>query len=385
MTEHKVKKIYFPSLNGIRAIAALLVVFFHIENEKEHNKLANLLDAIPSIKMMGNTGVTLFFVLSGFLITYLLYVERKETKTIKIFQFYIRRILRIWPLYFLIIIITLSYDCYINNWAYTHDFLGTKLFFYIFFLPNLSMLLFSSSGFPSQLWSVGSEEQFYLIWPHLIKRNIIKSLKGLFLLVVVFCSIRYLFFVLDKNYTLTVNGINIYNLLWRFLYYFRIDCMAIGAIGAYVYFNKQKFQKVLSFIYHKYLQILNVFCIALIFILNIQLGVFQDTLFAFFFIILILNVATNHKSVINLELPVFNFLGKISYGLYVYHPLIIIILLKLFNQNNMFNIKGLNILFSISVLIFSIIISYLSYRYFENPFLKLKKKYSQIISGNDAK
>jgi peptidoglycan/LPS O-acetylase OafA/YrhL len=385
MTEHKVKKIYFPSLNGIRAIAALLVVFHHVEQGKNSLGLNNIARTFTFVEKLGSTGVTLFFVLSGFLITYLLYVERRETKTINITQFYIRRILRIWPLYFLIILISLLYDIYRNDGLYMHDFFILKLFLFIAFLPNLFIIIFSSSGFPIQLWSVGSEEQFYLIWPHLIKRNIINSLNALIVLVVVFCGIRYLFYFIDKNNSFILGGVDLYDLIWRYLYYFRIDCMAIGAIGGYLYFNKVTHYRTIKFLYSKYTQVLTFLIIILLLIIDINLSLFQDSIFAMLFVIVILNVATNKKSILNLEFSFFNFLGKISYGIYVYHPLILMSVLKYFKSNNMINTWLFHSVQYVIILFCTIVISYLSFNYFEKPFLKLKKKYSQIISGNDLK
>jgi peptidoglycan/LPS O-acetylase OafA/YrhL len=95
-------KVYFPNLNSLRFLAALLVIVHHIEQYKEMLGLSNIFHN-HSIQLMSKIGVTLFFALSGFLITYLLLVEQKELGKINIRAFYIRRILRIWPLYYLII------------------------------------------------------------------------------------------------------------------------------------------------------------------------------------------------------------------------------------------------------------------------------------------
>jgi peptidoglycan/LPS O-acetylase OafA/YrhL len=89
------KKVYFPNLNGVRFIAALLVTITHIEQIKSMFGLPNYWDGNRNefIDIVGKLGVILFFVLSGFLITYLLLFEKKETGTIDAGEFYISRTL----------------------------------------------------------------------------------------------------------------------------------------------------------------------------------------------------------------------------------------------------------------------------------------------------
>src|SRR5918998_5183317 len=97
-------KVYFPGLNGLRFFAAMLVVFGHVELLKEYHGYSNIHSNL-AVYELGRMGVTFFFVLSGFLISYLLFAEQKSAGTISIRKFYIRRVLRIWPLYFLIVIL----------------------------------------------------------------------------------------------------------------------------------------------------------------------------------------------------------------------------------------------------------------------------------------
>src|SRR5262245_16271974 len=107
MTATLTDRIYFRNLNGLRFIAALLVIIHHIEQLKYIFGMPNNFSS-SFVQIIGELGVILFFVLSGFLITYLLLEEEKRTDTIAVRNFYLRRILRIWPLYFLIVIIALA-------------------------------------------------------------------------------------------------------------------------------------------------------------------------------------------------------------------------------------------------------------------------------------
>jgi peptidoglycan/LPS O-acetylase OafA/YrhL len=102
----KKAKVYFPGLHGLRFFAAMMVVFSHVELMKDYHGYPNLYASNLAVYESGRMGVTLFFVLSGFLISYLLLTEKKITGSISVKKFYGRRILRIWPLYYLLVILT---------------------------------------------------------------------------------------------------------------------------------------------------------------------------------------------------------------------------------------------------------------------------------------
>lgn len=166
------QKIYFPNLNGLRFIAAFLVIIHHIEQFKSISNFENYWDKIPFIGIIGKLGVILFFVLSGFLITYLLLTEEQSFKKISIGKFYVRRILRIWPLYFFIILLAFlilpNIDLFVlpnfdKDVIYSNLFL--KLLLYAIFFPNLVLSLLGVVPYASHTWSIGTEEQFYLVWP----------------------------------------------------------------------------------------------------------------------------------------------------------------------------------------------------------------------------
>src|SRR5579863_968679 len=94
--------LYFKGLNGVRAIAALIVLVCHID---QFSRLFNVQKIGFYEHGMASYAVDMFFVLSGYLITYLLFAEKEKTGTIRLKKFYLRRILRIWPLYYLTVII----------------------------------------------------------------------------------------------------------------------------------------------------------------------------------------------------------------------------------------------------------------------------------------
>ena len=118
----------------------------------------------------GRFGVIFFFVLSGFLITYLMFIEKSKTGQFKLGHFYVRRALRIWPLYFFSLIIGfVLYPMAVSYSGFSHDE-NANLTWYSLFIANFDHIY---HGFPTANilgvhWSVCVEEQFYLIWPILI-------------------------------------------------------------------------------------------------------------------------------------------------------------------------------------------------------------------------
>src|ERR1044072_1469983 len=158
---------YIKSLDGVRAIAIILVMSFHAE-----------------ITHFGWFGVQLFFVLSGFLITGILWRERQNNTSLsfKFKKFWVRRSLRIFPLYFgYLLLISLSYILfqfppYFSNYA---GYLFTYTFNYTRSFPN-----WHGNEFFTHLWSLSIEEQFYLFFPLIMFLCPPKFIKYLMLVVI---------------------------------------------------------------------------------------------------------------------------------------------------------------------------------------------------------
>jgi len=164
------RRFYQPELDGLRFYAFLGVFVCHtlpFEASFYHGLHLPMPWLWGATVKAGAAGVDLFFALSAFLITSLLLREREETGDISLKHFYLRRILRIWPLYFLVIGLGLVLSHTMANqhlqWYYVAG--------YLLFAGNWVHAVFGrpeSIAFP--LWTVSIEEQFYLIWPLLVKR-----------------------------------------------------------------------------------------------------------------------------------------------------------------------------------------------------------------------
>jgi peptidoglycan/LPS O-acetylase OafA/YrhL len=365
----KSKKIfYFPNLNGLRFIAALFVFIHHLEQFKYLYKIDNFWNYYPFIKLIGKLGVVLFFVLSGFLITYLLLAEEKLNSQINIKKFYIRRILRIWPLYFLVLFFGLFIFPNLNFIAtpfFNQEIFNNNPFkiilVFLFFLPNLAYGIFGLIPYVSHTWSIGTEEQFYLIWPVLLKFTKNK-LRIIVLVIIFYLTFKFLLF------TNFLNFIPFKNLILEFWLSFNIDCMAIGGLFSYLLFNKSK---LLRFFLNKFSFYFILILVCFFLFSGINFLFFHYEVYAILFGIIILNLSSNNSFSRILENKVFNFLGKISFGIYMYHPFAIILTINIFNYFNFIN--NLGILFLSFVV--TLVLAGFSFFYFEKFFLIKKNKY----------
>jgi peptidoglycan/LPS O-acetylase OafA/YrhL len=182
---------YFPILDSLRFLASVGVVVSHStvffrSSLSRHDPGAALFFP-PVVEDAGYFSVVFFYTLSGFLITYLLLKEKENTGTIAVRNFYIRRALRIWPLYYTIILLSFFVFPHLiagHPGRGTGPWMGPFLL-YLFFLPNVAVLggFYLASCFHT--YTIGYEEQFYLFWPLLLRkarRSLGYVLAGLYLL-----------------------------------------------------------------------------------------------------------------------------------------------------------------------------------------------------------
>ncbi|MGB4843034.1 MAG: acyltransferase [Ferruginibacter sp.] len=360
------KPIYFPGLNGLRTLAALSVVVSHTtlalsKFNLDANFFGTFRNGEPKGLAMAGFGVTIFFVLSGFLITYLLVTEKK-LQPISIKKFYMRRILRIWPLYYLYlsiaVIVILCFGLELNI---------RSLFFYLFYAANVPFILNSTIPFIGHYWSLGVEEQFYLFWPWINKK--VKNLIPVILaLIIILVGTKILLHFLTPG-SIFENAIQVT----------RFHCMMIGALGAIFYDNKNKLLLLLSD--NKIAQAICWLVILLLIINKFHIAsIIDHEIISLVTVVIIIGQIKIKNRIVNLDTKVMDFLGKISYGIYVIHPVIIFLFAKLINQVNIAPpIKYFAVYTSIAAL--TIFFSWLSYTYFEKYFMTLKKKFEVVKSS----
>lgn len=361
-------------MDGLRFFCFLSVFFFHsfhTDLELIKNNQTYLFFTKTLFKN-GNLGVNCFFVLSGFLITYLLIIEKTSNNNISIYKFWLRRVFRIWPLFYLcvfcgFIIFPQLKILFKENLNETAD-----LWSYIFFLNNFNIL---NNGLPDAsilgvLWSIAVEEQFYFFWPLLIYFIPVNRFWiPFFLLILQSMIFRYI--NISNELVLEIHTLSC------------ISDMAVGALGAWLilfYENIKKFIVNLSktSIYFLYCILFIVYIYKTnIFQTNILLCVLERFLISIIFLLVILeqNYSKNSFYKFSRFSNISN-LGKITYGLYCLHFLGILAALRItafLNIND--ELWHVIILETTLALFISVFLSKIVYKYFESPFLQIKNRF----------
>ena len=368
-----------PGLDGLRAIAFLMIFGFHT-------------DYLP----FGWMGVQLFFVVSGFLITGILLRMKEKLPAKEYFlKFYGRRFFRIFPLYYFYLLLVVIVAVWFISISYKtkamHAVLNqiwyAVLYIYNFYSAHQS---FQSSPFLDHLWSLSVEEQFYIFWPLLIFLVNEKSLKKLFVAGIIAGPLfRFaMFLVYQSGYITSLRdpvSLAIYPLPFS-----HVDAFAFGAyISRFSIPNARKQLAYLSLAV-PLLGFAAQFAANGKFEAFLTLG-YQDlmsyayqyiwgyTLLNYWFVVIIYCVVHEKMFVRFLDWPPFQYLGKISYGLYIYHFAIVY-----FFPVNWFvsGVRGLGIseqfdplFILIASFVGTVAIASLSYYVLEKPFLKLKERF----------
>ena len=371
----KINKPYFENLDALRFLAALAVFVFHFFSEAvalfHINIESTVYKVINLFISKGTLGVNFFFVLSGFLITYLILFERQNTGSFNVAHFLMRRTLRIWPLYFLIVIIGfLLFPIMINGYHTAHS-----PWYYAFFLANFDEIrvgLHDSINFLTAPWSVAVEEQFYLFWGLLL--YVLHRFK-VFKIEIVLLVLLLLSLIFSYTYQSSS----------RILYYHTFSVMSnivIGSALALFYFKKKHW--LLRFKGLKSWKIATIYLLGLLMIIaknKIFIGpivIFEQTCISLFFGFIIFDQIFLKNSIFKIgEIQLFNHLGRISYGLYMYHLVVMFLLLHILSDRLEMINPVLSFIIFLSISIFgTYLLSYISFKYFEKPFLSLKNKFN---------
>lgn len=361
-----ISKTYFPQLDSIRGLSFIAIFLFHATQLPQNPFL--FADLIRYLFNNLPLAIDVFFVLSSFLLTWLGLSEYKKRGNFSFKNYFRRRALRIWPLYFFILflgfIVIPAIAAYFNVKVSLPDY-----WFYVFFIAN-----FYTPGhvfFLKILWTISVEEQFYLFWGLSLK-FFYKKLKSV-LLLLVFVSVSF------SVIAILMSASSYFNTL---TYLFDFAC---GAGAAWMVFKSDKainWLKTLTSLRKKlfYFYIIPhfIFFYFLDHITEGKINEFVGLLSRYVFVIYMAlfigrQVARNSQSTFLAQNRFLIFTGRISYGLYCYHGMTITL--------TNFLLLKFHILNEVMIVIYFVInyaIATISYFYLETPFLKLKDKWRRV-------
>jgi len=410
---------HFDQLDTLRFIAFFSVFCLHITSfGLYYNGEAWYQWIEKSLALNGDLGVNFFFTLSGFLITNILLQEREDTNNINIKSFYARRFLRIWPLYFVIIVVgfvvlpgILHFKPDGNPFLPEYSYIPyDRLKYYFTFLVNFD-ITWNSYPIPvlAVLWSISVEEQFYIFWPLIIsfvpRKYLIYSLFAILIGAAFFRfmqwnQIAYLF----NTYSLgnpdvphPSEVVTEFNRLrrsaaavTRFHTFSIFSDIVMGALLAYGLFYSQKIRDyfktlprksiVLPYIAGIVLVVIREKTYSLEFYPIIQwVHAIEPALFSSIFAFIIGEQHYSDESFFKFgRIKILSAWGKLSYGLYLWHLVVIwfvFFIFKIFHLQPEVDNPWVFLLQILLCFFGTVGLSALSYRFIEGPFLKFKDKF----------
>lgn len=378
---------YIPELTGLRGLAVLVVMLYHFMNLPFTPQ--NSWDyAFHQVALTGWVGVDIFFCLSGYLITTILLNTKQSAHYYS--SFYIKRLFRIFPLYYLylafVFLVLFPFTFHRVSAAEQSSILVAQQdqpYFWLY-LSNIKQFfrhVFFGAAL-GHMWSLSIEEQFYLIWPMVVYKCSPKALKRILIgVMLISLLIRIVF---------NLNGVA--GLLTYTFTFTRMDALAYGAFVAVL------LKEPLAI---NYTQIKRFFYACMVILIGFFLwqGPWPNstagmntvgfTLIGITTALLILLLQAGAPSAIKRFFSSWflKFLGKYSYALYIFHPLIRVVCLKVMPAPISVNAGHLlwDVEFIVLCSAISIIVALLSWNLYEKWFLKLKDIYVARMQVNDSK
>lgn len=370
----KKKRVFFRNLDGLRFYSYASVFFFHVwllyfdryDIEGWTEKTLRFLF------QNGEVGVNFFFVLSGFLITYLLIQEKKLTGKIHIVNFWIRRILRIWPLFYAVVVFGLIVYPQLKTVIGGEQTPVANPWTYFFFVNNFDFLHHGAPAMISILWSVAIEEQFYLTWPLILSLVPLRRFKYVFYTIIA-GSLIFRFFHAGDERVLQFHTLAV------------IGDMALGALSAYYITFNTRFQQWIANL-PKWSIVLLYVATAVVYVFRKdifpgELMVFERIVFASLFAMIILEQNFSDRSFYKVgDYRRISKLGIYTYGLYCIHVSAMTVTEILFGKAGL-DMKDPAVLLAAGTIAFFITmgLAWLSYHYFEKQFLKVKDRFAVIV------
>jgi len=408
-----VKKVFFErpahnfkAIDGIRAIAVLWVIIFHVWIF-QHNTFPDVLGAVAQNPLFvwitkGDLGVDLFFVISGFLIGTILFNEFKKTQTLNFKSFYLRRFLRLFPVYLFSMIIALYFlkDGGAEKWP--------TVWSNLLYVNN-----YVYQSYMGWTWSLAIEEQFYIVIPFLIVFLFpkFKNKKLLFgILAIIPVALTYYYSVHIYNFQIPYNR-EIFGDVWQewfwgyyMLTHLRYGGLLSGVIAAYIHVNHA--DKVGDFFTNKKLfanSLIGLSIFLFIVISSLSLGqaapleesifyelprqvasyyeVIHRELFSYAVVFIMMACMYSSSRIIKpinsfLSAKIFYPIAKISYSAYLFHVMFMEWFFPLFTDYSASSLTTIQIVLINGVIsiVITVVVSGLMVLFIEQPFNDLKNK-----------
>lgn len=362
MTAASVWSGHILALDGIRGLGVILVLFYHYGSSAMALGLGSSLLKVTGI---GWSGVDLFFVLSGFLITGLLYDAKGKQNYFK--NFYARRTLRIFPLYYFaaVVVIILAVTTGFGILG------GSNPIWILLYVGNFQMAIEGGGSILDHFWSLAIEEQFYLVWPLIVLSLSRRKLMIVAAAMIVISPLVRTLLVLNDAPDLAV----------YVLTPARMDGLAMGALIALAVRGPSGIAPLVPWAWR--LGAMSAAAFLTIVILRrdfstedaVILTAGISCLTIMYASLLVLSLTFRPLTSV-MELPVMRWFGKYSYGLYVWHPIVNMLLLHspLTAQFGVASKLEVVLLLALAFTI-SVLVTLASYRFLEAPLLRLKSRF----------
>ncbi|MCX6297049.1 MAG: acyltransferase [Bacteroidetes bacterium] len=377
-------KIFFPNLDGLRFIAFFFVFSEHIlwAAVKTLNVQSPFWEhVLYTLFANGGLGVSVFFVLSGFLITFLILKEIEVRGKLDIKAFYIRRFLRIWPLYYLVLIFAFYLYPFLISFIHPNpDVFGDRQIYYFTFLSNFDLIHITTEGLKGSFltgvtWSVAVEEQFYLIWPLLFYFVPKKYFISIFISVILI-SLSFRCLHLNEPFVLYFHSLGV------------SSDLAIGGLAAYLSLNSSVFIN-----YFKNTSVrkrIVIYISGILYVLlsgyffNVIVSTLIDRLVTSIFVAWII-MDQNFCNSERLKLSQFKWISKwgiYTYGMYLLHQIALLLVLNTYQYLDIEAVSFWQKLLKAAIVLFlTFLMSYISYNWFEKYFLNLKKHFAYFTKN----
>jgi peptidoglycan/LPS O-acetylase OafA/YrhL len=348
---------HFSSLDGVRCFCILAVLWHHSNPPTS-----------PQIFTRGFLGVDMFFVLSGFLIVTLLLREQATVGRISLRKFYARRSLRIFPIYYgLLLLLTLFYGT-LKFRTDSSSVYFSALPFYLTYTSNWSLV--QAAGLDIT-WSLATEEQFYLFWPAIEKNNRKKVVCAVIGGIIVLNQLIN-FGVLDSFFMALYGSPRVLDLSILDTTFTPI-CLGIGL--AHLLHQSQSFSLIFCSLGHRHSPIvLLISLLGVIFFFPIDLSGFPRLLIQILMTLWLCSLVIREDHTLQslmMKNPIAR-IGKISYGIYMYHIGAFTIATSALRFLPVPWELGQSLLLFVTGSLVTFLIAELSYRFYETPFLRWK-------------